>query len=78
MDFKAIRELMYGQSPQKGAWYTAYFTMTSHHQLNASFDYDNKPEFKYEPNNDKFIDDLKVFPREEELIPVWLKEIIAS
>jgi hypothetical protein len=78
MDFKAIRELMYKQSPNNGAWYTAYFTMTKNHQLNASFDYDHKPNFKYEPDTEKFIDDLAVFPREERLIPAWLKEIIAS
>ncbi len=37
-----------------------------------------EPGFKYEPSKDKFIDDLNVFPRDNELIPDWLETIINS
>ena len=78
MKIKKLREDMYSTSPQKGAWYSAMFTVTNKGNFNSFFDYDNKPEFKYEPSKDKFVDDLNKFPREKELIPSWLTEIVDS
>lgn len=78
LKIKQLREEMYKSSPNKGAWYTAYITILNNGQFQTSFDYENKPEFKYEPSNDKYEDDLKTFPREETLVPIWLKEIINS
>ena len=75
---KKLREEMYKISLNKGAWYTAYITILNNGNYQTNFDYENKPEFKYEPSKDKFEDDIKVFPREESLIPIWLKEIINS
>jgi hypothetical protein len=75
---KKLREEMYKLAPNKGAWYTAYITILKSGQYQTNFDYDSKPEFKYEPSKDKFIDDSIAFPREENFIPNWLKEIINS
>lgn len=75
---KSLREEMYNFSPNKGAWYTAYITILNNGKFQTNFDYENKPEFKYEPSKDKFEDDIKTFPRDESLIPSWLKEIINS
>ena len=75
MRLKKLREDMYAMSPNKGAWYTAMFTVNSNGKFDSVFDYNNKPDFKYEPGDDKYIDDLEVFPREDNLIPDWLKEI---
>lgn len=75
MKLKKLREEMYVLSPGKGAWYTAMFTVTSSGKFESVFDYDNKPDFTYEPSKDKYIDDLRVFPREEGLTPQWLKEM---
>jgi hypothetical protein len=74
--FKDLREEMHAQAPEKGAWYTAYFTVQNNGQFQTHFEYNEKPEFTYEPSKEKFIDDLNKFPREENLIPQWLKEII--
>ena len=73
---KKLREEMYKLSPDKGAWYTGIISVTSEGKFNIDFDYDGKPEFKYEPNADKFINDLDTFPREKNLIPDWLNNII--
>ncbi|MEL1244431.1 immunity protein YezG family protein [Flavobacterium sp. DGU11] len=78
MEFKSLREIMYNVSPNKGAWYSASFTITNDHKLQAHFNYDDKPEFTYEPSKEKFIDDLNVFPREKALIPDWLDAIVNS
>lgn len=78
MKIKSLREEMYKLSPGQGAWYSAYFTVQKDGKFQTNFDYDDKPAFKYTPDKDKFIDDLKVFPREESLIPKWLNEILNS
>ena len=75
---KKLREEMYKLSPDKGAWYTSIISVTNEGKFNIDFDYDEKPEFKYEPTPDKFIDDLNTFPREKDLIPDWLNNIIAT
>lgn len=78
MKIKSLREQMYQLSPGKGAWYSAYFTVDNTGKFQTNFDYDHKPEFKYTPADDKFIDDLKTFPRDESMIPQWLHEIVGS
>lgn len=78
MKIKSLREEMYHLSPGKGAWYSAYFTVDNTGKFQTDFDYGNKPEFKYTPSDEKFIDDLKTFPREESIIPEWLREIVHS
>ncbi|MFA6059908.1 MAG: immunity protein YezG family protein [Taibaiella sp.] len=78
MKIKSLREEFYKLSPNKGAWYTAYFTIDNSGKFSTQFDYDNKPEFKYTPDKEKFIDDLKTFPRDESSTPQWLKEIVNS
>lgn len=75
---KNLREEMYSSAPNKGAWFTAYITILNNGKYQTSFDYENKPEFKYEPSKDKFIDDINRFPREESLMPNWLKKIVNS
>ncbi|MCX2429262.1 MULTISPECIES: immunity protein YezG family protein [unclassified Pedobacter] len=76
LKIKKLREELYKLSPNKGAWYTCIITVTSDGKFNIDFDYDEKPEFKYDPSPDKFIDDLKVFPRDKDLVPEWLNDIL--
>ncbi len=76
--FMDLRKYMYEVSPNKGAWYSCRIIVYPNGKFDTHFDYDNKPGFKYEPSKEKFEDDLKAFPREESLVPVWLKEIISS
>ncbi|MEZ2445060.1 immunity protein YezG family protein [Chitinophaga sp. RCC_12] len=78
MKIKSLREQMYRLSPGNGAWYSTYFTVDNTGKFQTEFDYDNKPEFEYTPSNEKFIDDLKTFPRDEALIPQWLHDLAGS
>jgi hypothetical protein len=65
---KELREELYKLSPNKGAWYTGIISVTNEGKFKVDFDYDEKPEFKYEPSPDKFIDDLNTFPRDKDLM----------
>ncbi|WP_172916164.1 hypothetical protein [Capnocytophaga canimorsus] len=73
-----LREEMYKLSPEKGAWFSVFLTIESNGQFHTHFEYDEKPKFDIEPSKEKYIDDLKTFPREEHLISQWLKDIINS
>lgn len=74
--FKELREITYSMSPNKGAWYQATLQVDSDGEFNIQYDYDKKPDFTYEPDSSKYIDDLEKFPREESLVPQWLKDIV--
>lgn len=76
--FMDLRKAMYEQAPGKGAWYTGKVVVNNEGKFDTSFDYDNKPAFMYEPSKEKYAHDLATFPREEQLVPVWLKELIKS
>lgn len=78
MKIKSLREQMYLLTPGNGAWYSASIKIDNIGKFQTNFDYDSKPEFEYTPSNEKFIDDLKTFPRDESPIPQWLHEIINS
>ena len=73
LKIKKLREEMYKTAPDKGAWFSAMVTIMKDGKYKSFFDYDSEPEFKYVPSTDKFVDDLKTFPRMEGLIPDWLK-----
>jgi hypothetical protein len=78
MKIKSLREELYKLSPDKGAWYSAYFTVDSTGKFQTNFDYESKPDFSYTPDIKKFVDDLKTFPRDEALVPQWLREIVGG
>jgi hypothetical protein len=68
--FEALRAAM--ALPDRGAWYTARFTLRADGAYDATFDYDGKPAFAEEPAAQWFIDDLKAFPRAAGLVPQWV------
>jgi len=78
LKIKQLREELYKLSPNKGAWYTCIISVTSDGKFNIDFNYDEKPEFKYDPSPDKYIDDLNVFPRDKDLVPAWLNDILSK
>ena len=75
--FMDLRKEMYNLSPDKGAWFTCEITVFANGKFDTKFNYDDKPNFSYEPTDDKYADDLKNFPREAHLVPDWLKEKIS-
>lgn len=78
MESKILREKMYELSSEQGAWFSACFVVNNEGDFNTHFDYDGKPKFTYEPSKEKYVDDVKKFPRQESLMPNWLKEIISE
>lgn len=74
--FINLRKAVYEKNTDKGTWYTAEINVDSEGEYSLNFEYDNKPEFSYEPSDDKYIDDIGRFPRNSEYIPEWLKEIL--
>lgn len=76
MESKNLREKMYRLSSEQGAWFSASFVVNNEGDFNTHFDYNRKPKFTYEPSKEKYIDDIKKFPRQESLMPNWLKEIL--
>jgi Protein of unknown function, DUF600 len=74
--FQALRRLMYNEAPFRGAWYMAIMTITNAGKFDTEFDYDNKPDFKYESDDEGYAKDFEHFPRNEESTPDWLKEIV--
>ncbi|UZR99398.1 immunity protein YezG family protein [Chondrinema litorale] len=73
---KRLRAEMYKLSPNKGAWYTIKIIIFSSGDFDISYDYDNKPDFNYQPNDELYRLDFKEFPRDENSTPEWLKEIL--
>jgi hypothetical protein len=76
--FVDLRREMYQLAPQKGAWFSCKIIVYPDGNFDTKFNYDDEPNFSYKPAQDKFVDDLKTFPREEPLIPQWLKVILNS
>ncbi|MEW5675618.1 immunity protein YezG family protein [Flavobacterium enshiense] len=73
--FINLRKAVYEKNTDKGTWYTAEIEVNHDGEFSINFEYDLKPEFTYEPSDDKYIDDLNRFPRKNQYIPDWLKEI---
>ena len=76
--FKELREITYSMTPNQGAWYHAALTVDPNGEFDIQYEYEKKPAFTYEPDSSKYKDDLQKFPRNKELIPDWLEEIINS
>jgi hypothetical protein len=74
--FEKLRQLMYNEAPFRGAWYTAVMTINNGGKFETKFDYDNKPAFDYDSDDDEYARDFKHFPRNEESTPDWLKAIV--
>jgi hypothetical protein len=76
--FMDLRKAMYDLSPQQGAWFSCTITVYLSGKFTTDFNYDDDPEFTYHPDPSEFADDLKTFPREENLIPDWLNDILTT
>ncbi|NHC12931.1 hypothetical protein G9H71_03965 [Motilibacter sp. E257] len=63
---------MYQQG--KGAWYTARVGVTPDGRLSIDLDYDHEPQWRFDVVPETYVEDLEMFPRDEESLPGWLKE----
>jgi hypothetical protein len=71
-----LRASMY--KPGVGAWFTANFTANQAGDVDATFDYDNEPDWAHAVDPLIYINDLKEFPRDDGHIPEWLRRDIAK
>lgn len=71
-----LRRHMYELNPEKGAWYTMVIEIDSSGKFKINYDYKTKPDFTYEPSKEKYISEVKEFPRSDEMTPQWLKDIV--
>ena len=54
----------------RGAGYDAYFTLDRSGELGADFDYDSR-SFDGDAEADLMVEDQRLFPRSQELLPAW-------
>jgi len=76
--FIALRKEVYALSPGKGAWYNAVLVVQEDGEFDMSYDYDSKPNFEMEPDEEEYIIDNKEFPRDGGSTPGWLTKIIGT
>ena len=71
---------MYSQG--SGAWFSATFRVvrekSGEASANASFNYDEEPEWYFSVDPGQYAIDLEDFPRDEENIPDWLRERLSE
>src|SRR5207237_7692753 len=71
-----LRAHMY--EPGRGTWFSARCAVRRGHGPEATFNFDENPNWwPYVPPT-VFSRDLEAFPRNEEHIPAWLQEVLAE
>lgn len=77
---KELREVMYSQG--SGTWLSATFRVvreaSGETSANASFNYDEEPEWYFSVDPVQYALDLEDFPRDEENIPDWLRDRLSE
>jgi hypothetical protein len=58
--FMELRKRMYELSPQQGAWFYCKITVEPSGKFETDFNYDDKPNFSYNPTLKKWEDDIKI------------------
>lgn len=75
-----LRDVMYSQG--SGTWFSATFRVVREESgetsANASFNYDEEPEWNFSVDPVQYAIDLEDFPRDEENIPGWLRERLSE
>jgi hypothetical protein len=68
--FAELRDLLY--EPGKGAWLSATFRMDNTGKFSVDYDYENRPPFHPQPENESWLLDLERYPRDPEFLPTWM------
>jgi len=58
-------------SPGKGAWLSTHVTVERSGDYNFSYNYDERPQWRFAPTDEAYIDDLQQYPRSPQSIPDW-------
>ena len=70
---KQLREVMYRDG--QGTWFSTQISVDRAGRVETSFNYDDEPEWSFNlvPPAGEFQYDLKIYPRNEDAIPDWLR-----
>lgn len=72
--FAELRSAMY--RPGVGTWFTARYVVNRLGDYKFDFDYDSEPDFNPQLTPGAFALDLEYFPRDDEHMPEWLREMV--
>ncbi|SEA04098.1 hypothetical protein SAMN02910418_00787 [Bowdeniella nasicola] len=73
-----IKLRMATAKPDRGAWFSAFLSITPNGQFQISLDYDNEPRLTREFPAEVWAAELERFPRSEENMPSWLRAKLDS
>ncbi len=71
-----LRAVMYKDG--SGTWFSAKISVTSSGALDASYNYDDEPEWSRPIEAAWYLVDQERFPRDEDKIPAWLSQKLAE
>jgi len=74
--FQELRELMY--EPDRGTWFSARLILRAGAAPEFSFNFDEDPQWWPALPPTAFCRDLEAFPRADEHIPAWLRQVLAE
>ena len=69
-----LRDEMY--EPERGAWLSARFVLNREGEPEVSFNYDDDPQWTPQLHPAAFARDLEAYPRPEERVPQWMRELV--
>ncbi|MFD4671281.1 hypothetical protein ACFWNN_16210 [Lentzea sp. NPDC058450] len=69
-----LREEMYEEG--RGTWLSARFTLHREAEPEVTFNYDENPRWSPDLHPMMFVRDLEAFPRTDEHVPDWLRELV--
>ncbi|MEV0354681.1 immunity protein YezG family protein [Nocardia sp. NPDC050697] len=73
----AMRELRAGMyDPRRGSWYSLTLELSGTGKFSVAYNYDRRPSTSI--LDEEFSRDLSNFPRAEEFIPDWLRDVMST
>ncbi|MFC3451004.1 hypothetical protein [Amycolatopsis speibonae] len=74
--FRELRTRMY--EPGRGTWFSAKLVLTSGAAPVFTFNFDEDPKWWPPLHPTTFARDLEAFPRDEEHVPAWLRNLVVQ
>ncbi|MDM2320930.1 Uncharacterised protein [Mycobacteroides abscessus subsp. abscessus] len=74
---RVMKDLRHEMAEQgKGAWLSTVMRVDNKGQMNCSYNYDEKPTWLAPIEDKAYVMDLEKYPRPDEAIPPWLRQLI--
>nr|WP_269438016.1 immunity protein YezG family protein [Arthrobacter sp. zg-Y179] len=65
-----LRKLMY--RPGCGTWFSLTMNLDNQGHLAANYNYDEEADWSFPLDDESYVEDQRIFPRNQEHIPAWL------